>query len=84
MSTVTKKILGRLDDFWRGHRKLSVENAVPEAAGNAEPVLVVGKVVRQVVLLQVLVVRWKAARNVSVKHLKSKEEWCTYFLWWRK
>ena len=43
-----------------GRRELGAEDAVPEAAGDAEAVLVVGKVVLQVVFLELAVVRGEA------------------------
>lgn len=56
--------LGRLDHLglrWR--RELSAEDTVPETAGYAEAVLVVGEVVLQVVLLEFTPVGWEAVRR---------------------
>jgi hypothetical protein len=47
----------RLDNLGCIHLKLCTENAIPKATGHTEAVLVVGKVVLKVVLLQLLVVR---------------------------
>ena len=58
---------GRLDHFglrWR--RQLGTEDTVPEAAGDAEAVLVVGEVVLQVVLLEFAPVGWEAGRKIIV------------------
>ena len=46
--------LRSLCDLW--HLQLSAKYAVPETAGDAEAVVIVGKVVLQVVLLEVAVV----------------------------
>jgi hypothetical protein len=54
--------LVRLDDLCRVHLKLSTKNTVPEAARDTEAVLVVRKVVREVVLLQLLVVLGKPSK----------------------
>ena len=62
-----KASLGRLDHLglrWR--RQLGAEDAVPEAAGDAEAVLVVGEVVLQVVLLEFAPVGWEAVREIIV------------------
>ena len=59
-----RAFLGRLDDLglrWR--RQLGAEDTVPEAAGDAEAVLVVGEVVLQVVLLEFAPVGWEAGRG---------------------
>lgn len=45
-----------LQDLGRRDLQLSTEDAVPETAGDAKAVLVVGKVVLQVVFLELLVV----------------------------
>jgi hypothetical protein len=46
-----------LDDLSSGaHLKLSAEDTVPEAVRNAETLLIVGKVVLEVVLLELLVI----------------------------
>lgn len=41
--------------------ELSTENDVPEAAGDTKTVVEVGKVMLEVILLELLIVRWKAA-----------------------
>lgn len=50
------QFLRRLDDFrgWR-RRQLCAKHSIPEAAGDAEAILVVHEVVLEVVLLQFLV-----------------------------
>lgn len=48
--------LSRLDDLGCIHFKLCAKDPVPEAAGDTETILVVGKVMLKVVLLQLLVV----------------------------
>jgi hypothetical protein len=55
--------LGSLDDLRRCHLKLSTKHAVPEAARDAETVLIVCEVVLEVVLLQLLVVLRKPSGN---------------------
>lgn len=55
-SLFVRRHLSRLDDLGGSHLKLGAEDAVPEAAGDTETVLVVGEVVRKVVLLELLVV----------------------------
>lgn len=42
--------------------KLCAENSVPEAAGDTETIIEIGEVVLKVILLERLVVRWKAAQ----------------------
>ena len=51
-----RRDLSRLNDLGGSHLKLGAKDAVPEAAGDTETVLVVGEVVRKVVLLELLVV----------------------------
>ena len=71
--------LGRLDHLrlrWR--RQLGAEDAVPEAAGDAETVLVVGEVVLQVILLEFAPVGWETGRVVSFEVLCNSE---VLFLW---
>lgn len=64
--------LRRLDDVWG--RKLSLEDAVPEATGHTKAVLVIGKMVLQVVLLQVAPVRGEAVKtNVSVNLIQENK-----------
>lgn len=55
----------RLDDLRRTHLELSAKDAVPEAAGNSEAILVVGEVMLQVVLLELLVVWRKSERSAK-------------------
>ena len=56
---------GRLKNLGLGRRRqLGAEDAVPEAAGDAEAVLVVGEVVLQVVLLEFAPVGWEAVRRI--------------------
>lgn len=58
-------ILRRLDHLRRRERELRVEHTVPELARDAEPVLVVGEVVLQVILLELAVVRRKTAAPLA-------------------
>jgi|SRR5690242_5511167 len=48
-----------LDDLRRAHLQLSTKHPIPEAAGNAEAVLIISKMVLEMVLLELLVPRWK-------------------------
>ena len=57
------RYLGRFENLGLGwRRQLGAEDAVPEAAGDAEAVFVVGEVVLQVVLLEFAPVGWEAER----------------------
>jgi len=47
---------GRLHDLGWAHLELRAEDSVPEAAGHAEAILIVGEVVLEMVLLELLVV----------------------------
>ena len=58
--------LGSLCGFWWW--KLSVEDFVPKATCNAEPVLVVCVVVLEMVPLELFVIGWKAATAVSIRY----------------
>jgi len=49
-----------LEHIW--WRKLSLEDTIPEATGDSKTVLVICKVMLQVILLELAVVRWEAAR----------------------
>ena len=51
--------LGHLGGFGRGALKLRAKHLVPESAGHAKAVVVVGKVVLQVILLELAVVVWE-------------------------
>jgi len=53
------QLLGRLHDLGLSHIELGAKHPVPEAAGDAEAVLVVGEVVLEVVLLEGLVESWE-------------------------
>jgi len=53
---LTAHKLTRLDDFGWCHVELGTKHPVPEAACHAKPVLIVGKVVLEMILLQLLVV----------------------------
>jgi hypothetical protein len=58
---------GRLKNLGLGRRRqLGAEDAVPEAAGDAEAVLVVGEVVLEVVLLECVPVGWETVMVVSM------------------
>jgi hypothetical protein len=56
--------LGTLDDLGWTHLKFSAKDAIPKAARNTESVLVVGEVMLEVVLLELLVV-WRQSVAVS-------------------
>jgi hypothetical protein len=56
--------LGALDDLGWTHLKFSAKDTIPKAARNTKSVLVVGKVVLEVVLLELLVV-WGQSVVVS-------------------
>lgn len=49
-----------------GRRQFGLEDPVPEAAGHAEAVLVVGKVVLQMILLELAPVRGKTAEELAM------------------
>ena len=60
------RYLGRFENLGLGwRRQLGAEDAVPEAAGDAEAVLVVCEVVLEVVLLECVPVSGKAVMFVS-------------------
>lgn len=59
---------GRLHNLGlRRRRQLGAKDTVPETAGHAEAVLVVGEVVLQVVLLEFAPVGWEAVEDVLAK-----------------
>jgi hypothetical protein len=74
--------LGALDDLCRAHLELCAKNPVPEAACDAKAILVVGKVVLEMILLQFLVV-CRESVNVSCMVVEPSLD-LTYFWWWRK
>lgn len=69
-----------------GWRQLSLEDPVPEPAGDTKSVLIVGKVMLEMVPLQLAIVRWKTICRWSekLKNAKETEKAETYFRWWRK
>ena len=61
------QVLGRLKHLRRRWpRQLGPKHTVPEPARDTEAVLVVGEVVLEVVLLELAVVGWQAAIDVSM------------------
>ena len=56
-------VLGGLNDLGCAHIKFRPKHPVPKAACDTEAILVVGKVVLEVVLLQLLVVLGKPSRS---------------------
>jgi hypothetical protein len=76
---------GRLKNLGLGwRRQLGAEDAVPEAAGDAEAVLVVGEVVLEVVLLECVPVGWETVISVSMCILVKADCSEAYLLWCRK
>jgi hypothetical protein len=58
--------LGRLDNLCLRRRwQLGAEDAVPETAGDAEAVFVVGEMVLEVVFLEFAPVGWEAEEGMS-------------------
>ena len=57
-----------LDDLGWAHLEFSATHRVPETAGNAETILVVGKVMLEMVLLKLLVVRRKSEDVSEMSH----------------
>jgi hypothetical protein len=57
-----------LQDLGRWDLKLSAEDAVPETTGDAKAVLVIGKVMLQVVFLELLVVERQAGKKLKISH----------------
>jgi len=54
-------LLGLDNLGWRWSLELSAEDYIPEAAGDTKTIVKVGEVMLEVILLELLVVRWKAA-----------------------
>lgn len=55
----------RLHDLWRRHLQLGSKHPIPEATRDAEPILVIGKVVLEMVLLELPIPRRETVRHVS-------------------
>lgn len=51
--------------------KLRTKHPVPKTAGDTETVVKVGEVMLKVILLELLVVQWEAARSVSMTFLRT-------------
>jgi hypothetical protein len=76
------KALRGFDNLSWAHLQLSAKHPIPEAARDTETILIIGKVVLKVVLLEFLVV---CGQPVEVSDLSLKA--CvqsTYFWWCRK
>jgi len=60
--SIPSMLLLGLDNLgWRWSLELSAEDYIPEAAGDTKTIVKVGEVMLEVILLELLVVRWKAA-----------------------
>ena len=78
------RCLGRLKNLGLGWgRQLGAEDAVPEATGDAESVLVIGEVVLEVVLLECVPVGGEAVIFVSMCNM-IRRVYSIYLLWCRK
>lgn len=74
--------LCRLDNLGRRNRKLCIEHTVPELARDTKSVLVVSKVMLQVILLKLAVVRGKTSGPLvnGIGPFRGH----THLRWWRK
>ena len=69
--------LGSLCGLWRS--KLGAEDFIPETTRDAEPVLVVCVVVLEMVLLELLIVGWKATTAINIGY-RTHGKYETYVL----
>jgi hypothetical protein len=80
---VKRKLLRSLDDLGRGHFQFGVEHPIPETASDTKSVLVVGKVMLEMVLLE-SAVPGRETMTCQNETLSCKIALYTHLRWCRK